>query len=131
MRVVIAGAGSVGRSIARELLGRDHEVTIVDRYPTAMRIAQVADADLVARLAGSRSEGLVAEVTAATATGTTPDGDVRVDVTSTTSAHVRVAPTGERTDVPVAEARTVELVLRWTSGGWRVQDVREPGGVTP
>ena len=45
MRVVIAGAGSVGRSIARELLGRDHEVTIVDRSPTAMRIAQVADAD--------------------------------------------------------------------------------------
>ena len=45
MRVVIAGAGSVGRSIARELLAHDHEVTIVDRQPSAMRIAQVADAD--------------------------------------------------------------------------------------
>ncbi|GEA85199.1 MAG: TrkA family potassium uptake protein [Cellulomonas sp.] len=45
MRVVIAGAGSVGRSIARELLAHDHEVTLVDRQPTAMRVAQVAEAD--------------------------------------------------------------------------------------
>ncbi|MBD7916719.1 TrkA family potassium uptake protein [Cellulomonas sp. Sa3CUA2] len=45
MRVVIAGAGSVGRSIARELLAHDHEVTLVDRQPSAMRVAQVADAD--------------------------------------------------------------------------------------
>ncbi|HEY0214957.1 MAG TPA: NAD(P)-binding domain-containing protein, partial [Cellulomonas sp.] len=28
MRVVIAGAGSVGRSIARELLANGHEVTL-------------------------------------------------------------------------------------------------------
>ncbi|RYV50349.1 potassium channel family protein [Pengzhenrongella frigida] len=45
MRVVIAGAGSVGRSIARELLAHGHEVTLVDRQPSAMRIAQVADAE--------------------------------------------------------------------------------------
>ncbi|PJI85701.1 potassium channel family protein [Luteimicrobium subarcticum] len=45
MRVVIAGAGSVGRSIARELLGHGHEVTLVDRQPSAMRVASVADAD--------------------------------------------------------------------------------------
>ena len=45
MRVVIAGAGSVGRSIALELLGHDHEVTLIDRQPSAMRVAQVADAD--------------------------------------------------------------------------------------
>jgi trk system potassium uptake protein TrkA len=45
MRVVIAGAGSVGRSIARELLGHDHEVTIIDRQPSAMRVASVADAE--------------------------------------------------------------------------------------
>lgn len=45
MRVLIAGAGSVGRSIARELLAHDHEVTLVDRQPTAMRVAQVPDAD--------------------------------------------------------------------------------------
>ncbi|GHG51601.1 potassium transporter TrkA [Flavimobilis marinus] len=45
MRVVIAGAGSVGRSIARELLGHDHEVTLIDRQPSAMRVAQVAEAE--------------------------------------------------------------------------------------
>ncbi len=45
MRVVIAGAGSVGRSIARVLRAHDHEVTLVDRQPTAMRVAQVAEAD--------------------------------------------------------------------------------------
>lgn len=45
MRVVIAGAGSVGRSIARELLGHGHEVTLIDKAPAAMKIASVADAD--------------------------------------------------------------------------------------
>ena len=33
MRVVIAGAGSVGRSIARELLDNGHEVLLIDRDP--------------------------------------------------------------------------------------------------
>lgn len=45
MRVVIAGAGSVGRSIARELLGHGHEVVLIDRQPTAMRVAHVSEAD--------------------------------------------------------------------------------------
>lgn len=45
MKVVVAGAGSVGRSISRELLLNNHEVTIIDRQPSAMRIAQVPDAD--------------------------------------------------------------------------------------
>ncbi len=45
MRVIIAGAGSVGRSIARELLAHEHEVTLIDRQPTAMRVAQVPEAE--------------------------------------------------------------------------------------
>ncbi len=45
MRVVIAGAGSVGRSIAHELLAAGHEVTLVDKQPSAMRVASVAEAD--------------------------------------------------------------------------------------
>ena len=45
MRVVIAGAGSVGRSIASELLGHGHEVAMVDKQPGAMRVASVADAE--------------------------------------------------------------------------------------
>ncbi|MBO3093715.1 hypothetical protein [Cellulomonas dongxiuzhuiae] len=93
--------------------------------------ALAADEALVGGLAGARSEGLTVDVTTVTATGTAPDGDVTVEVTSTMSAHVRVAPTGERTDVPATAARTVELVLRWTPAGWRVWDVREPGGATP
>jgi trk system potassium uptake protein TrkA len=47
MRVVIAGAGSVGRSIARELLGHDHEVVLIDKNPAAMRVAQVPEADWI------------------------------------------------------------------------------------
>ena len=45
MQIVIAGAGSVGRSIARELISHGHEVTLVDRAPDAMRISSVPDAD--------------------------------------------------------------------------------------
>lgn len=45
MRVVVAGAGSVGRSIATELLAHDHQVVLIDKNPTAMRVAQVPDAD--------------------------------------------------------------------------------------
>ena len=44
MRVVIAGAGSVGRSIARELLANGHEVLLVDKDPNAVRVTSVPDA---------------------------------------------------------------------------------------
>ncbi|NAZ85639.1 potassium channel family protein [Kineococcus indalonis] len=44
MRVVIAGAGIVGRSIARELLANSHRVLLVDRSPAAMKINSVPDA---------------------------------------------------------------------------------------
>jgi trk system potassium uptake protein len=44
MRIVIAGAGSVGRSIARELLGNGHDVLLVDKDPAAIRVASVPDA---------------------------------------------------------------------------------------
>ena len=37
MRIVIAGAGSVGRSIARELLNNGHHVLLVDRDSSALR----------------------------------------------------------------------------------------------
>lgn len=45
MRIVIAGAGSVGRSIATELLAAGHEITLIDKQPAAMRVASVAEAD--------------------------------------------------------------------------------------
>ncbi|WP_166351081.1 NAD-binding protein [Phytoactinopolyspora limicola] len=45
MRVAIAGAGNVGRSIATELLGNGHEVLLVDRDPSAIKAASVPDAE--------------------------------------------------------------------------------------
>ena len=44
MRVVVAGAGSVGRSIATELVEAGHEVTLVDKNPSAMRTEEVEGA---------------------------------------------------------------------------------------
>lgn len=45
MRVLIAGAGSVGRSIARDLLEHGHHVLLIDNAPAAMRVSQVAEAE--------------------------------------------------------------------------------------
>ena len=47
MRALIAGAGSVGRSIAKELLQHGHEVILIDNNPEAMRIVSVAEADWI------------------------------------------------------------------------------------
>jgi len=45
MRVAIAGAGSVGRSIARELLDNGHEVLLIDRVPEAIKVSSVPSAE--------------------------------------------------------------------------------------
>ena len=45
MRVAIAGAGAVGRSIARELIENGHEVLLIDKSPSAIRPDQVPDAE--------------------------------------------------------------------------------------
>ena len=47
MKVVIVGAGSVGRSIARELVLSGRDVVIVDKTPAAMKVASVPEADWV------------------------------------------------------------------------------------
>lgn len=44
MRVVIAGAGSVGRSIARELINNGHEVLLIDHNAAEVQPSRVADA---------------------------------------------------------------------------------------
>src|SRR3954463_6132017 len=44
MRVAIAGAGSVGRSVARELLENGHEVLLVDKDPKAIKRTSVPGA---------------------------------------------------------------------------------------
>ena len=45
MLIAIAGAGKVGRSIARELIVNGHHVLLVDKDPSAIKVASVPDAD--------------------------------------------------------------------------------------
>ena len=44
MKVAVAGAGAVGRSIARELLDSDHQVTLIERNPEHIDIEAISDA---------------------------------------------------------------------------------------
>ncbi|WP_116113372.1 potassium channel family protein [Austwickia chelonae] len=44
MRVVIAGAGSVGRSIAQELINNGHEVLLIDHNSAEVQPSRVVDA---------------------------------------------------------------------------------------
>ncbi|MFT4081566.1 MAG: TrkA family potassium uptake protein [Nocardioides sp.] len=45
MRVAIAGAGAVGRSIASELIGNGHDVLLIDKNPESIKPELVPDAE--------------------------------------------------------------------------------------
>ena len=45
MRVAIAGAGAVGRSIARELITNGHQVLLIDKDPDAIKPERVPNAE--------------------------------------------------------------------------------------
>ncbi|MDH2416566.1 TrkA family potassium uptake protein [Nocardioides sp. CER19] len=45
MRVAIAGAGAVGRSIARELITNGHEILLIDKDPGSIKPERVPDAE--------------------------------------------------------------------------------------
>lgn len=45
MRIAIAGAGNVGRSIARELIENGHNILLIDRDPKALKIESVPSAE--------------------------------------------------------------------------------------
>ena len=45
MRIAIAGAGNVGRAIARELLDNGHQVLLIDRDPKSLKMDSVPDAE--------------------------------------------------------------------------------------
>lgn len=47
MRIVVVGAGAVGRSIANELLSHGHDVTVMDSQTDKMQVSEVADADWI------------------------------------------------------------------------------------
>lgn len=45
MKIAVIGAGSVGVSIAKELLLHGHEVIIIDESPEAIHVSEIPDAD--------------------------------------------------------------------------------------
>jgi len=45
MRVAIAGAGAVGRSVARELIGNGHQVLLIDKDPISLKPERVPEAE--------------------------------------------------------------------------------------
>ena len=47
MRVAIAGAGGVGRSIARELIDNEHDVMLIERQPNMLRPERVPAAEWI------------------------------------------------------------------------------------
>jgi trk system potassium uptake protein TrkA len=47
MRIAIAGAGNVGRSIAQELIENGHQVMLIERQPRMLRPERVPDAEWV------------------------------------------------------------------------------------
>ncbi|WP_136193879.1 MULTISPECIES: potassium channel family protein [Actinomyces] len=82
MQILIAGAGSVGRSIARELISHGHDVTLIDRSPDAMRIASVPEADW--QLADACDVGSLADAGAG-------DCDVVVSATGDDKANLVIS----------------------------------------
>lgn len=72
MRIVIAGAGKVGRSIARELLANDHEILMIDRTPDAAAVAiagvHITEAD-ACEIASLEAVGLDSAQVVVAATG--------------------------------------------------------------
>ena len=48
MRVAIAGAGNVGRSIAAELIENGHEVLLIDKDPHAIKAETLTEAEWAA-----------------------------------------------------------------------------------
>src|SRR4029453_18940182 len=47
MRIAIAGAGNVGRSIAQELIGNGHQVMLIERQPKMLRPERVPAAEWI------------------------------------------------------------------------------------
>lgn len=44
MRIVVVGAGSVGRSVARELLTNGHQLLLIDKFARESRVTSIPDA---------------------------------------------------------------------------------------
>jgi hypothetical protein len=137
------GSGSVQPTdpleAARWLTERRVEV-LVAGDPAALEDVEVAgspahtaDTQLLDALnaAGAHLEGLTIEVVQVEPVSPGPVDEPGgpdlelVSVTSATSAHRRVAADGTvLAEVPASQARSVDLLLSATPGGWRVAEVR-------
>ncbi|WP_106506701.1 potassium channel family protein [Brachybacterium timonense] len=104
MKILIVGAGSVGRSLARELLDKGHRVTLVDRAATAELQAQVAGAAWVdgdaAELAVLEEAGIADAKVVVAATG---DDKVNLVVSLLAKTEFLVARTVARVSHPANE----------------------------
>ena len=73
MRVIIAGAGSVGRSVARELLDKEHSVLLIDQSKEALGHERIPGAEWLlsdaCELAGLAEAGLEEADVVVAATG--------------------------------------------------------------
>ena len=45
MKIAVAGAGSVGRAVAKELDSHRHQVTLIDKDPAAIRVSELPTAE--------------------------------------------------------------------------------------
>ena len=121
MKIVIAGAGSVGRSVALELLAHGHDITLIDHTPEKLRISSVADADWVLADACSpdalRDAGVAEDVSVSTPRIMTSLVEEAVSVgvpvrlfsfnTAAVSMHALILPE----DSPVVGRRVYSLEL--------------------
>lgn len=82
MKIVVVGAGSVGRFVAQELIAHGHTVTLIDNNPSHLQVASVADADWV--LADACSPETLAEAGLG-------DSDVLVAATGDDKANLVVS----------------------------------------
>jgi hypothetical protein len=113
--------------VRAEVIGAG-DASLLETVDVADGPASVADARLLADLAGERVDGLRVDVQDARLVEDdgSRGGTTDVAVTSAMSAHSRVpADGGAAIQVAASEPRTVVLGLRWTDDGWRVWDVVE------
>jgi trk system potassium uptake protein TrkA len=80
MRIVVAGAGNIGRHLAHDLYDRHHDVTLIEQDPQALEVAREDVADGVTLVLGDACEPWVLD-----------KADLR-------SAEVVVAATGDDED---------------------------------
>ncbi len=105
MKITVVGAGSVGISIAREFLAREHDVTIVDSSPGAIHISELPQATWV--LADAASPAALEEARAREADAlVAATGDDKVNLVVSLLAKTEFA-------VPKVVARVNDAGNEW------------------